>query len=85
MSGGWLLSVGSHATNKQMAFNFITLALDQQNSLYYDIGRWPDRRPCRRCRHAFLQGVQRLDHRVFELRAIYSLPPRLHRVPQALQ
>ena len=24
MSGGWLLSVGSHATNKQMAFNFIT-------------------------------------------------------------
>ena len=38
MSGGWLLSVGSHATNKQMAFNFITIALDQQNSLFYDIG-----------------------------------------------
>jgi multiple sugar transport system substrate-binding protein len=38
MSGGWLLSVGSHATNKQMAFNFITLALDYQNSLFYDIG-----------------------------------------------
>jgi multiple sugar transport system substrate-binding protein len=37
MSGGWLLSVGSHATNKQMAFNFISLALDQQNSLWYDI------------------------------------------------
>jgi len=37
MSGGWLLSVGSHAANKQMAFNFISLALDQQNSLYYDI------------------------------------------------
>ena len=37
MSGGWLLSVGSHATNKQMAFNFISIALDQQNSLYYDI------------------------------------------------
>jgi multiple sugar transport system substrate-binding protein len=37
MSGGWLLSVGSHATNKQMAFNFISMALDQQNSLYYDI------------------------------------------------
>ncbi len=37
MSGGWLLSVGSHATNKQMAFNFITIALNQQNSLYYDI------------------------------------------------
>ncbi len=38
MSGGWLLSVGSHATNKQMAFNFITMALDYQNSLFYDIG-----------------------------------------------
>jgi multiple sugar transport system substrate-binding protein len=38
MSGGWLLSVGSHATNKQMAFNFITIALNQQNSLFYDIG-----------------------------------------------
>jgi multiple sugar transport system substrate-binding protein len=37
MSGGWLLSVGSHAPNKQMAFNFISLALDQQNSLWYDI------------------------------------------------
>jgi multiple sugar transport system substrate-binding protein len=38
MSGGWLLSVGSHATNKQMAFNFIALALDYQNALFYDIG-----------------------------------------------
>jgi multiple sugar transport system substrate-binding protein len=36
MSGGWLLSVGSHAKNKQMAFNFIAIALDEQNSLYYD-------------------------------------------------
>lgn len=38
MSGGWLLSVGSHAPNKQMAFNFITTALDYQNSLFYDNG-----------------------------------------------
>ena len=38
MSGGWLLSVGSHAPNKQMAFNFITITLDYQNSLFYDIG-----------------------------------------------
>jgi multiple sugar transport system substrate-binding protein len=38
MSGGWLLSVGSHATDKQMAFNFITVALDYQNSLFYDVG-----------------------------------------------
>jgi multiple sugar transport system substrate-binding protein len=37
MSGGWLLSVGSHAPNKQMAFNFISTALDQTNSLWYDI------------------------------------------------
>ena len=38
MSEGWLLSVGSHATDKQMAFNFITVALDYQNSLFYDVG-----------------------------------------------
>jgi len=38
MSGGWLLSVGSHAANKQMAFNFISIALDQANSLAYDVG-----------------------------------------------
>jgi multiple sugar transport system substrate-binding protein len=38
MSGGWLLSIGSHTVNKQMAFNFITIALDYQNSLFYDIG-----------------------------------------------
>jgi multiple sugar transport system substrate-binding protein len=37
LSGGWLLSVGSHATNKQMAFNFVTIALNQKNSLWYDI------------------------------------------------
>ena len=37
LSGGWLLSVGSHAQNKQMAFNFIELALDKQNSTYYDV------------------------------------------------
>ncbi len=37
MSGGWLLSVGSHAKNKQMAFNFISIALDQKNSLFYDV------------------------------------------------
>jgi multiple sugar transport system substrate-binding protein len=36
LSGGWLLSVGSHAQNKQMAFNFISIALDEKNSLYYD-------------------------------------------------
>ena len=37
MSGGWLLSVGSHAANKQMAFNFIAIALDKENSLNFDI------------------------------------------------
>ena len=37
MSGGWLLSVGSHAANKQMAFNFIKIALDKENSLNFDI------------------------------------------------
>jgi multiple sugar transport system substrate-binding protein len=39
LSGGWLLSVGSHGTSaqKQMAFNYITIALNQKNSLTYDI------------------------------------------------
>jgi multiple sugar transport system substrate-binding protein len=39
LSGGWLLSVGSHGTaaQKQAAFNFITIALNKQNSLWYDI------------------------------------------------
>ncbi len=37
MSGGWLLSVGSHAPNKRMAFNLIALALNKANSLYFDI------------------------------------------------
>jgi len=37
MSGGWLLSVGSHASNKQMAFNYIADALNYKNSLYYSI------------------------------------------------
>ncbi len=37
MSGGWLMSVGSKSKNKQMAFNYITIALNMKNSLYYDI------------------------------------------------
>ena len=37
LSGGWLLSVGSHTANKQMAFNYIKIALNYQNSLYYAI------------------------------------------------
>ena len=45
LSGGWLLSVGlARPAKKQMAFNFITIALDKQNSTDYDVtgGRsWP--------------------------------------------
>ncbi len=38
MSGGWLLSVGSHATNKQMAVQLHNHRPGQdQNSLFYDI------------------------------------------------
>jgi multiple sugar transport system substrate-binding protein len=36
MSGGWLLSVGSHSPNKQAAFDFIATALNRQNTLSYD-------------------------------------------------
>ncbi|XVV14962.1 extracellular solute-binding protein [Actinoplanes sp. CA-131856] len=37
MSGGWVLSVGSHAKDKQAAFDYVTLALNKENSLAYDI------------------------------------------------
>jgi multiple sugar transport system substrate-binding protein len=36
MSGGWLLSVGSKSKNQQAAFDFISLALNKENSLAYD-------------------------------------------------
>ena len=85
MSGGWLLSVGSHATNKQMAFNFITIALDQKNSLFYDIGAGQIATRADVAVGALLQGVQRFDRGVLQLRPLHPLPPRLHRLPQALR
>lgn len=36
MSGGWTLAVGSQAGDPQAAFDFIALALNQENSLKYD-------------------------------------------------
>lgn len=36
MSGGWLLSVGAHAPDKQAAFDLIATALNKQNTLFYD-------------------------------------------------
>lgn len=37
MSGGWTLSVGSKSKNKDAAWNFVKLALNQKNSLKYDM------------------------------------------------
>ncbi|HTJ70752.1 MAG TPA: extracellular solute-binding protein [Actinospica sp.] len=37
MSGGWVLSVGSHSANKQAAFNFVALAENKENALNYDV------------------------------------------------
>jgi multiple sugar transport system substrate-binding protein len=37
MSGGWVLSVGSHAPDKQAAFDFVALAENKANSLNYDV------------------------------------------------
>ena len=37
MSGGWVLSVGSHSRNKQAAFDYVSLSLNKENSLAYDI------------------------------------------------
>ena len=38
MSGGWLLSIGSHSKAPAMAMDFIKIALDHANLLAYDIG-----------------------------------------------
>ncbi|WP_328473338.1 extracellular solute-binding protein [Actinoplanes sp. NBC_00393] len=37
MSGGWVLSVGSRTKDKQAAFDYVSLALNKENSLAYDI------------------------------------------------
>jgi multiple sugar transport system substrate-binding protein len=37
MSGGWVLSVGAHAKNKQAAFDYISTSLNKENSMAYDI------------------------------------------------
>jgi multiple sugar transport system substrate-binding protein len=37
MSGGWVLSVGSHSKNKKAAFDFVTTALNKENTMAYDI------------------------------------------------
>jgi multiple sugar transport system substrate-binding protein len=37
MSGGWVLSVGSHAKDKKAAFDYVSLALNKDNSQAYDI------------------------------------------------
>jgi multiple sugar transport system substrate-binding protein len=37
MSGGWVLSVGSHSKNKQAAFDYVALSLNKANSTAYDI------------------------------------------------
>jgi multiple sugar transport system substrate-binding protein len=37
MSGGWVLSVGSHSKDKQAAFDYVALSLNKENSTAYDI------------------------------------------------
>jgi ABC-type sugar transport system, periplasmic component len=37
MSGGWTLAVGSKSKNKDAAWDFVKLALNEKNSLNYDI------------------------------------------------
>jgi multiple sugar transport system substrate-binding protein len=35
MSGGWALSVGAKSAHKTMAMDFVEMALNKQNSIYY--------------------------------------------------
>ena len=83
LSGGWLLSVGSHATNKQMAFNFVTIALDQKNSLWYDIhgGQIATRADVA---SAPSYKAQPVGGHVLLVRALHTLPPGLFRLPEAV-
>jgi multiple sugar transport system substrate-binding protein len=37
LSGGWTLSIGSRSKNPDLAWKFLTFALDKQNSLSYDV------------------------------------------------
>ncbi len=37
MSGGWVLSVGSHAKDKKAAFDLVAQSLNKENALAYDI------------------------------------------------
>ncbi|HEY3871903.1 MAG TPA: extracellular solute-binding protein [Actinocrinis sp.] len=37
MSGGWVLSIGSHSADKQADFDFVSLAENKDNALNYDI------------------------------------------------
>ncbi|TFD65622.1 extracellular solute-binding protein [Cryobacterium ruanii] len=37
MSGGWTLAVGAKTENADLAFEFLTLALNRENALWYDI------------------------------------------------
>jgi multiple sugar transport system substrate-binding protein len=37
MSGGWVLSVGAHAKDKQAAFDYVSTSLNKEHSLAYDI------------------------------------------------
>jgi multiple sugar transport system substrate-binding protein len=37
MSGGWVLSIGAHTKDKQAAFDYVSLALNKDNTLAYDI------------------------------------------------
>lgn len=35
MSGGWALSLGANSAHKSMAWDFVAMALNKQNSIYY--------------------------------------------------
>jgi len=37
MSGGWVLSVGANAKDKQAAFDYVSLSLNKENTLAYDV------------------------------------------------
>lgn len=83
MSGGWVLSVGSHAADKQAAFDLVALAENRANTLNYDItaGQIAERADVAsdpkylsaNPDNAFLTGLVKVTH----FRPTYSVYPQI--------
>ena len=70
--------------NKQMAFNFIDLALDKQNSIYYDVTGTQIAARNDVAALVAIQGTRARCRDVLIVRALHALPPCVLRLPQTV-